>query len=109
MAFRISFFRTPQHRVFNYKPVYWDPEKEAFEERVKKSREKIAATKKNEDKPYVPGGSIRGSFQKRHEVERRYPARQKLIRAIIVISLIVIMVLAVYLTQGFSYLFKLFQ
>ena len=35
MAFRISFFRTPKHRVFNYKPIYWDPEKEEFEERIK--------------------------------------------------------------------------
>jgi len=109
MAFRISFFRTPQHRVFNYKPRYWNPEKEAFEERIRQSREKVAAEKRNEDKPYIPGGSIRGSFQRRHEVERRYPARQKIIRAIIVVSLIVIIILALYLTQAFSYLFKFFQ
>ena len=109
MAFRISFFRTPKHRVFNYKPRYWNPEKEAFEERIKQSREKVAAEKRNEDKPYIPGGSIRGSFQHRHEVERRYPARQKIIRAIIVVSLVVIMVMALYLTQAFSYLFKIFQ
>ncbi|HOO43237.1 MAG TPA: hypothetical protein P5167_07485 [Bacteroidales bacterium] len=108
MAFRISFFRTPQHRVFNYKPRYWNPEKEAFEERIRQSREKVAAEKHNEDKPYVPGGSIRGSFQRRHEVERRYPARQKIIRAIIIISLIVIMIMALYFTQAFSYLMKIF-
>ncbi len=108
MAFRISFFHTPQHRVFNYRPRYWNPEKEAFEERIKQSREKVAAEKRNEDKPYVPGGSIRGSFQRSHEVARRYPARQKLIRAIIIISLIVIMIMALYLTQAFSYLFKIF-
>lgn len=108
MAFRISFFRTPQHRVFNYRPRYWTPEKEAFEERIKQSREKVAAEKRNEDKPYVPGGSIKGSFQNRHEVERRYPARQGIIRAIIIVSLIIIMVMALYFTQAFSYLFKIF-
>jgi len=30
----ISFFKTPKHRVFQYTPVYWDPEKEAREERL---------------------------------------------------------------------------
>ena len=109
MAFRISFFRTPKHRVFNYKPMYWNPEKEAFEERIKRTRETVAAQKKDEDKPYIPGGSIRGSFRASYHVERRYPARQKLVRAVIVISLVVIMLMAVYFTQAFSYLFKIFK
>ncbi|MFY9116287.1 MAG: hypothetical protein WBK97_00065 [Bacteroidales bacterium] len=109
MAFRISFFRTPKHRVFNYKPIYWDPEKEEFEERIKRTRATVAARKKDEDKPYIPGGSIRGSFRSMHHVERRYPARQKLIRAIIIFSLIAIMLMAVYFTQAFSYLFKIFK
>jgi hypothetical protein len=33
MPFRISFFKTPKHKVFNYTPRYWDPEKEAREAR----------------------------------------------------------------------------
>ncbi|NLA16215.1 MAG: hypothetical protein GX877_06755 [Bacteroidales bacterium] len=108
MAFRISFFRTPKHRVFTYKPRYWDPEKEEFEARVKRTREIVAAQKKDEDKPYIPGGTIRGSFRRTHQVERRYPARQKLIRAAVIISLIIIMIMAVYFTQAFSYFFKFF-
>jgi hypothetical protein len=38
MPFRISFFKTPKHKVFNYTPRYWDPEKEAREARHEKSR-----------------------------------------------------------------------
>ena len=38
MPFRISFFKTPRHKVFNYTPRYWDPDKEAKEIRHEKSR-----------------------------------------------------------------------
>ncbi|HHV04020.1 MAG: hypothetical protein WCQ69_06260 [Bacteroidales bacterium] len=108
MAFRISFFSTPKHRVFNYKPIYWDPEKEEFEARVRRAREKVASQKKDEEKPYVPGSSIRGSFSKRHEVERRYPKRQKLIRVIIILTIVVIMIMALYFTKVISYFYNIF-
>ena len=108
MAFRISFFHTPKHRVFDYKPLYWDPKKEELEERVQKTRSLVAAQKKNENKPYVPGSTIRGSFSKSHEVKRKYPVRQKLIRSVVNISLELIMLAAVDFSQSFSYFFRLF-
>ncbi|MDR0295251.1 MAG: hypothetical protein LBH91_03540 [Prevotellaceae bacterium] len=37
----ISFFKTPKHRVFQYTPVYWDPEKEAREERLNPQKKGI--------------------------------------------------------------------
>ena len=37
MAFRFNLFSTPQHhRVFNYQPVFYDPEKERRKEKLKK-------------------------------------------------------------------------
>ena len=30
-----SFFKTPRHQKFDYKPRYWDPAKEDVEERVR--------------------------------------------------------------------------
>jgi hypothetical protein len=42
MPFRISFFKTPKHKVFNYTPRYWDPDKEAREARHEKSRPVLA-------------------------------------------------------------------
>jgi hypothetical protein len=30
-----NFFKTPRHQKFEYKPRYWNPEKEDVEERVK--------------------------------------------------------------------------
>lgn len=108
MAFRISFFRTPKHRVFNYKPVYWDPKKEEFESRVKRAREKYSVVKTSEDAPYVPGTLIRGSFRKPPELKRRYPARQKMIRTVVILLLAALLIAIFYLTNAYGYLLKIF-
>ena len=54
--FNFGFFGTPEHRVFNYKPRYYDPEKEAL-------KEKFGAVDGSRDKNYVPGSHIKGSFR----------------------------------------------
>jgi len=108
MAFKISFFRTSQHRVFNYKPVYWDPKKEEFETRVKQAREKYSVQKTGKDASYAPGSLIRGSFRKRPELKRGYPARQKMIRIVVILLLAALLVPIFYLTNAFGYLFKIF-
>jgi len=36
----ISFFKTPKHRVFQYTPIYWDPVKDAREERLNPQKKK---------------------------------------------------------------------
>ena len=33
MGFNFGFFGTPEHRVFNYRPRYYDEEKEALKEK----------------------------------------------------------------------------
>lgn len=70
MAFRFNLFSTPQHhRVFNYQPVFYDPEKERRKEKLKK----VAAERElkeieegkipEPDKDYVPGSLIYGSLR----------------------------------------------
>ena len=70
MAFRFNLFSTPQHhRVFNYRPAYYDPEKERFKERLKKisAERDIKALEEGKphkaDKDYVPGSIIQGSLR----------------------------------------------
>ena len=110
MAFRISFFKTQPHRVFTYKPRFWNPQKEEFEARVRNAREKYQGTKEEDGKQtYVPGASIRGSYSKHYQVSRRYPARQKLIRAVIIIAIVIILIMAFYLTDAYSRILSLMQ
>ena len=36
------FFKTPKHRVFEYKPLYYDPRKEALDEKIENARKRDA-------------------------------------------------------------------
>ncbi len=88
MAFRLSFFKTPQHRVFRYNPVYWDPEKEARDERLNPG-------------PKPAGQLVRGSFQKALLNSRRH-AKGKvdtLRRIITFITLAALIFAAFYFTK----------
>lgn len=57
MGFSFNFFGTQHVRKFNYRPRFYDPE---TEERRKKYGD---FTKSSEDKPYVPGKHLKGSFR----------------------------------------------
>ena len=63
MGIRLSFFKTPQHRVFNYTPIYYDERKERMQERLdaieKEKAEKEGREWKNER--YIPGRNIKGN------------------------------------------------
>ncbi|MDR3226144.1 MAG: hypothetical protein LBT56_00535 [Prevotellaceae bacterium] len=45
---KITFFKIPKHRVFEYKPRYYDANKEELDERVRKIEESL-----NSDKEYT--------------------------------------------------------
>lgn len=70
MAFRFNLFSTPQHhRVFNYQPVFYDPEKERLKEKLKKVtaerelKEAQEAELNEPSKDYAPGSLIYGSLR----------------------------------------------
>lgn len=59
------FFKIPQHKRFNYQPLYYDEEKERREERLNRIRQDLG-NEENEDH-YVSSithGSMRGYFDK---------------------------------------------
>ena len=49
MGFNFGFFGNQEQRVFNYKPRYYDPEKEALKEKFGPVEWRI------EKEPYAPG------------------------------------------------------
>lgn len=58
-----KFFHTPDSKRFNFKPRYYDPDKEELDDRVKKIKEEmgIAEEKVDDGKPYKT--MIRGQFR----------------------------------------------
>lgn len=53
-----NFFKTPKVRQYHHEYIYYDPEKEAREERLKRVREELAAEKRGEPQQLVRKGFL---------------------------------------------------
>jgi hypothetical protein len=100
-GFNFGFFGSQEHRVFNYKPRYYDPEEEERKRLfgdVDGSNEKA----KQEGK-YVPGSSIRGAW--RDGNYKRTKTTQTRTSAIIgIITLLLIALVLIYITKIYALL-----
>lgn len=88
MRFSFGFFGTQEHRVFNYRPRYYDPEKDALKQKfghVDGSRDK---------EPYVPGTYINGSFRNgNYQKTKRSGKTQAIIGLVGLVLFFIILVL----------------
>ena len=94
-----NFFGENEHRVFNYKPIYYDPE----EEERKRRFGAVDGTLEKEKKEgtYAPGSQIKGAF--RNGSRTRTPMRRA--QTIIgIISLLLICALLWYIAKFYSML-----
>lgn len=65
-----SFYNVRKPRQYNHKPIYWDPHKEALEERVRKVKREMGMEESLEEyKPQIKGTFIEGTshLKKSHE------------------------------------------
>ncbi|HYX07748.1 MAG TPA: hypothetical protein VE912_13550 [Bacteroidales bacterium] len=90
-----SFFRTYKNRQFDYKPIYYNAEKEELQERIR-SIELEMGIKHDDDekegyKPRIDRGSIRGFLNSKRKVKNR----QSNIRLLII--MIFLLLLAYFL------------
>jgi len=96
MAFNFSFFGTNEHRVFNYKPRYYDVEEE---ERRKKFGKVDGSFEKEK---YVPGSYIKGSFRDgNYQVQRGQTKAQKIIG---LIALVLMFVVIIFIAKMWPYM-----
>jgi len=94
MGFNFGFFGTQEHRVFSYKPRYYDVKKAEREEMFGN----VDGSKEKEE--YVPGSTIRGSFTGN---DARKPAGATLAQKIIGgVGLILFFVVLIYIARAFS-------
>ena len=100
-GFNFGFFGDQEHRVFNYKPRYYDPEEEKRRQMfgdVDGSNE--ASRKKGE---YVPGSSLRGAFRDGNYQKTRTSMRT--VHTIItIVTLILIVLVLIYISKFFELL-----
>ena len=97
---KITFFKLPDHRRFNYSPRYLDPDQEKQKERQRRIREEMGMPVEEETgRGYSDRirGSMRRKIKAHFEVTRKERKKSNL-RLIII--LIVLMVLFYYLLNS---------
>ena len=100
-GFNFGFFGDQEHRVFNYKPRYYDPE----EEKRREMFGDVAGTneKAKEKGEYVPGQHLRGAFRDGN-YKRTRGAANRVQNIIGLVTLLLIAVVLVYITKFYSLL-----
>ena len=86
-------FKVPKHKEFNYRPIYFDPEKEEREERIKRIKAEMGVKDESGETKYKPGivrGQMRGNYR-----QYRKARRQSNVRLIVI--LLTLFALAYYL------------
>ena len=85
----MGFFKLYKPRTYNYRPIYYDPKKEARKERGEKYSEKEQAA--DGFKTSIRRGSFREEHEQRSRVYRDN-ARQANIRLAVIIALLFLLV-----------------
>ncbi|MDD4150020.1 MAG: hypothetical protein PHE33_08320 [Bacteroidales bacterium] len=83
-----SFFRLPEYNVFDYKPRFYDPEKEERAERRREIRNIRGKTEIDiKDDEYKPGTTIKGSFRPKMP-RRAYRSRSSKLRLFVIMAVL---------------------
>ena len=95
---QFGLFGDQEHRVFNYKPRYYDPEKEARKQMFGKVDGTLDKESKDpETGEYVPGTYIHGAFRNGGYARKRGGSRAQSIIGIV--SLVLIVVVLIFIAK----------
>jgi hypothetical protein len=87
------FIKLPGHKEFNYSPRYWDPEKEAREERIRQIKQEMGVE--------VPIGSNRttirrGSFRTARQKSKVKASRSSNIRLLVILAILLFLAYLIF-------------
>ena len=99
--FNFGFFGNQEHRVFNYKPRYYDPEEEKRRQMFGEVDGSAQAARENGT--YVPGSSLRGAFRNGNYQKTR-SSMGKAHTIITLVTLVLIVLVLVYISKFFELL-----
>jgi DNA mismatch repair protein MutH len=82
------FIKLPKNKRFNYSPLYWDPEKEEREERIKRIKHEMGI-----DIPGDPNRTTitRGSFRQAKQKARVKASRSSNIRLLVILAVLLLL------------------
>lgn len=99
-----GWFGDQEHRVFNYKPIYFDKQKEERRQmfgKVDGSMDEDAVDE-NGNKTYTPGSYIQGSFRNGNYARRKGAAKAQ--SFIGIVGLLLVLVVLVCIAKFYSLL-----
>jgi len=102
-----NFFRLPQYNVFDYKPRFYDPEKERRKEllnELRKSQGKRLIGE--EDGEYKPGSTIKGSFKSKM-TRTSFSAKNSIFRVVVIAAILMFLAYLLFIADLTSFV-KLF-
>ena len=99
--FNFGFFGDQPHRVFNYKPRYYDPEEEKRRQMFGEVDGTNEEARKKGD--YVPGSSLRGAFRGGNYQKTRSDMRVAH-TVITIVTLVLIVLVLIYISKFFELL-----
>ncbi len=79
------FIKLPGHKQFNYSPRYWDPEKEALDDRVRQIKQEMGV-----EVPFDPNRTTikRGSFRQVRQKTKVKATRNSNIRLVVILVIL---------------------
>jgi hypothetical protein len=97
----MAFFRLPDHYVFDYKPIFYDPKKEEREKRVQRIKKELGIDV-DRDINYKPDINFRrtGIYRKRRQ-------RASLTRFLVIFTFFMIVAYILIFTNYFDFLVKI--
>jgi hypothetical protein len=79
-------FKLPEHKKFTYRPLFYDPEKEEREERMRELKAEQGIGPEGDFKSRIQRGSMRNYYRK-----EKAAARQSNIRLILIVVFLLVM------------------
>jgi hypothetical protein len=89
MAFG-SFFKTPSHKEFHYRPRYHDPDMDDLHRRVRRAELELKGPGEG---PYIP--NIKGKM-KQHLISQKVSTRKHNLVRLIIISVTVVLLIMIF-------------
>ena len=105
MGFNFNFFGETQHRVFNYKPIYFDQEKEERRQFFGDHGQEEKAGNPEEES-YTPGKYLQGSFRDGNYQRLRTSSSTKAQKIIGLVGLVLFFIVLYYVAQFYGLILK---
>jgi hypothetical protein len=91
-----SFYNVRKPRQFNHKPIYWDPRKEALDERVRKVEIEMGVREETTDdyKPNIKGSFVAGTTHLRKSRARGDSMQSRIgknMRLLLILSILAVL------------------